>query len=84
VTLSARPLVEFAALLGITEVDLAGVERASSLAHTWPVPAARAAQLRAEDVHRLVAHYADAVRIELRTGDLTELVIDQRLTRLST
>ncbi len=79
-TLSARPLAEFAGLLGVSEGDLAGVERAGRLAHTFPVPAAHAARLRPEEARRLVAHYGSAVRVEFRTGDLTELVIDENVT----
>jgi hypothetical protein len=75
-TLSARPLVEFAELLGVGVKDLANVERAPSLAHTFRVAAARAAQLRAEDAIRLLSHYGTAVEVVFHTGDLTELTIN--------
>jgi hypothetical protein len=79
-TLSARPLAEFAGLFGVSDTDLADVERAERLAHTFPVPGARAARLRPEDARRLVSHYGSAVRVEFRTGDLIELVVDENVT----
>jgi hypothetical protein len=49
-TLSSAPLADLCGLLGITTTQLANVETADALAHTFPVTSANAAQLDPEHV----------------------------------
>jgi hypothetical protein len=73
--LSAAPLANLCRLLGIDTSDLSAVEGVDELAHTFPVQPADAARLNVANVRAFVDHYGDAARIEIRTGDLTELIL---------
>lgn len=79
-TPSAAPLADVCALLGITADHLAAVESATQLSHTFTVAATHAAQLEPVVVRMFTDHFGDAGRIELRTGDLTELVLTTATT----
>ena len=74
-TPSAAPLADLCALLGITTDNLAAVEAATQLAHTFPVTAADAARLDPASVRAFTDHFGDTGRVELRTGALTEIVL---------
>lgn len=79
-TLSAATLVGLCGLLGVGADRLAAVEGPDSLAHEFPVTATAAAALDAPTVHAFTGRFGDAARIELRTGDLTEITITSGLT----
>lgn len=74
-TPSATPLADLCALLGITTDNLAAVEAATQLAYTFPVTAADAARLDPAAVRAFTDQFGDTGRVELRTGDLTEIVL---------
>lgn len=78
--LSSAPLADICGLLGITTTQLAAVETGETLAYTLPVEASDAAQLDLPRVHAFVDHYRDAAKITIRTGDLTEIVIEPGVT----
>lgn len=79
-TLSPAPLVELCRRLGIAATQLAAVEGAERLAHEFPVGAAAAASLDSAVVRAFTTMFGDAARVELRTGDLTEVVLAPQLT----
>ena len=73
--LAQAPLVDLCGALGVTAEQLAAVEDADSLTHGFPVSAAAVAGLRMEIIQRFAAAFGDSGQIELRTGDLTEIVL---------
>ena len=73
---SAAPLVDLCSSLGIPSAALADVEKPAVLAHIFPVDAMNAARLDRAHVRSFVQHYGEAARLEIRTGDLTEIVIE--------
>lgn len=73
--LSAAPLVDLCRLLGIDTPKLVEVEGADALVHSFTVQGGDAARLDASIVRAFVDHYEDAARVEIRTGDLTEIVL---------
>lgn len=77
---SSAPLADLCGLLGIGVSDLAAVEGADTLAYSFPVDAQSAGHLDVSRVRAFVDHYGDAARVELRTGDLTEIVIEPGIT----
>ena len=74
-TPSAAPLVDLCALLGISTDNLTAVEAATSLSHTFPVAAEHAARITTDAARTFTEHYGEAGRVEIRTADLTELVV---------
>jgi hypothetical protein len=79
-TPSVAPLADLCQLLGITTSELAAVEDADVLAHTFPVAPMHAARLEVQHVHAFIEQYGAAARIELRTGDLVEITIGPGIT----
>ena len=79
-TVSSSPLVELCDVLGIAVADLASVEGVERIAHTFPVAGAAAAGLDRDRVRAFAEHYGDAASIELRTGELTEIIIAPEVT----
>jgi len=75
-TAAAASLADLCRILGIDIPALAEVESAGALAHTFPVRAGDAARLDPAHVRAFVDHWGDAARVEIRTEDLTELVVD--------
>ena len=75
-TAASASLADFGRLLGIDTPELAAVESADALAHTFPVRPADAARLDLAHVRAFVDHWGDAARVEIRTGDLTEIVVE--------
>lgn len=76
-SLSAGPLTDLAGALGVDAAELAAVEGAATLSHTFSITAeaAGAAALGPEAAEAFVAAYGDAASVEIRTGDLVELAI---------
>jgi hypothetical protein len=79
-TVSSSPLAELCDVLGIAGADLAAVEGAERIAHTFQVAGAAAARLDRDRVRAFAEHYGDAASIELRTGELTEIIIAPEVT----
>lgn len=77
---SSAPLADLCGLLGIATTQLAAVETSEVMAHTFPVEASNAARLDVGHVRAFVDHYRDLAKIEIRTGELTEIVIGPGVT----
>jgi len=77
---SSASLADLCRQLGIDTQQLAEVESTDGLAHTFPVGAADAARLDLAIVRTFVDDWGDTARIEIRTGDLTEIVVDEGVT----
>jgi hypothetical protein len=74
-TPSSAPLADLCSLLGIATTELAAVEGAHRLAHTFTVKAVDAARLDSVHVQAFIDVYGEAAFIELLTGDLPEIVL---------
>jgi hypothetical protein len=74
--LSSASLAELCNVLGISTADLAATESPAAFVHSFEVSAADAAHLNPGIVRTFTDQFGSAARIELRTGDLTELVIE--------
>jgi hypothetical protein len=79
-TLSSAPLVDLCHQLGIATADLVAVESVDTLSHGFPLGSLEAARLDVSTVRGFVEHYADDARVEVRTGDLTEIVLGPGVT----
>lgn len=74
---STSPLTDLAAQLGVASSALAAIEGPVSLKHTFPITADCAARLDPQQVEAFVTEYGDAARAEIRTGDLTEIILER-------
>ena len=74
-TLSAAPLLRLGEVLGLSVDQLAGVERVERLAGTFEVSSAAVASITATDLDAFVREYEGACRLEVKTGELSELTV---------
>lgn len=79
-TLSSAPLADLCHQFGIATADLAAVEDADMLSHSFPLGSLEAARLDVSTVRGFVKHYGDAARVEIRTGDLIEIILGPGVT----
>jgi hypothetical protein len=79
-TISSAPLADLCALLGIATGRLAAVEGGDVLSHAFPVDAADAARIDSSAVHAFAEQFGDAASVEVRTGDLTEVILGPATT----
>jgi len=74
---SVSPPTDLFGRLGISMTELAAIETPDTLHCILPVDSLNVARLDPETVRAFAHYYGDLATVEIRTGDLTELVIDE-------